>query len=148
MLDAGDSDRNAKTAQIYDVGTQARIVDFDQADNGLLGIVAQGAEKFTVLGTDVARDGLMRARVRLLSEPAQPLPEKYETMVDVLQDLLAHPLIQELNPQVDLREDRSVSHRLADLLPIAPEAKQWLLELSSPEARLAELQEIIKQLTD
>ena len=67
VLDAGDSDRNAKTAQIYDVGTQARIVDFDQADNGLLGIVAQGAEKFTVLGTDVARDGLMRARVRLLS---------------------------------------------------------------------------------
>ena len=53
VLDAGDSDRNAKTAQIYDVGTQARIVDFDQADNGLL-IVAQGAEKFTVLGTDVA----------------------------------------------------------------------------------------------
>lgn len=148
VLDAGDPDRKAKTAQIYDVGTQARIIDFDQADNGLLGIVAQGAEKFTVLGTDVARDGLMRARVRLLSEPAQPLPEKYETMVDVLQDLLAHPLIQELNPQVDLREDRSVSHRLADLLPIAPEAKQWLLELSSPEARLAELQEIIKQLTD
>ena len=108
MLDAGDPDRKAKTAQIYDVGTQARIIDFDQADNGLLGIVAQGAEKFTVLGTDVARDGLMRARVRLLSEPAQPLPEKYETMVDVLQDLLAHPLIQELNPQVDLREDRSV----------------------------------------
>lgn len=148
VLDAGDSDRNAKTAQIYDVGTQARIVDFDQADNGLLGIVAQGAEKFTVLGTDVARDGLMRARVRLLSEPAQPLPEKYETLVGVLRDLLAHPLIQELNPQVDFREARSVSHRLADLLPIAPEAKQWLLEMPSPEARLAELQGIIKQLTD
>ena len=61
VLDAGDPDRKAKTAQIYDVGTQARIIDFDQADNGLLGIVAQGAEKFTVLGTDVARDGLMRA---------------------------------------------------------------------------------------
>jgi Lon protease-like protein len=69
-------------------------------------------------------------------------------MVSVLRDLLAHPLIQELNPQVDFNEDRSVSLRVADLLPIAPEAKQWLLEMSAPEARLTELQAIIKQLAD
>ena len=130
-----------KAAQIYDVGTQAHIIDFDQADNGLLGIVAQGGEKFTVIETDVARDGLMRAQVRLLSEPAQPLSERYDPMVSVLRDLLAHPLIQELNPQIDFHEDRSVSHRLADLLPIAPEAKQWLLEISSPETRACRIAE-------
>ena len=148
VLDAKDPDSKAKVAQIYDVGTQAHIIDFDQADNGLLGIVAQGGEKFSVIETEVARDGLMRARVRLLSEPAQSLSERYDPMVSVLRDLLAHPLIQELNPQVDFNEDRSVSHRVADLLPIAPEAKQWLLEMSAPEARLTELQAIIKQLAD
>ena len=148
VLDATDPESKTKAAQIYDVGTQAHIIDFDQADNGLLGIVAQGGEKFTVIETDVARDGLMRAQVRLLSEPAQPLSERYDPMVSVLRDLLAHPLIQELNPQIDFHEDRSVSHRVADLLPIAPEAKQWLLEMSSPETRLVELQKIIKQLAD
>ena len=148
VLDAKDPDSKAKEARIYDVGTQAHIIDFDQADNGLLGIAAQGGEKFSVIETDVARDGLMRAQVRLLSEPAQPLSERYDPMVSVLRDLLAHPLIQELNPQVDFHEDRSVSHRVADLLPIAPEAKQWLLEMPTPEARLVELEEIIKQLAD
>ena len=148
VLDARDSDSKAKVAQIYDVGTQAHIIDFDQADNVLLGIVAQGGEKFSVIETEVARDGLIRAQVRLLSEPAQSLSERYDPMVSVLRDLLAHPLIQELNPQVDFNEDRSVSHRVADLLPIAPEAKQWLLEMSAPEARLTELQAIIKQLAD
>ena len=147
VLDAKDPDSKTKEAHIYDVGTQAHIIDFDQADNGLLGIVAQGGEKFSVIETDVARDGLMRAQVRLLSEPA-PLSERYDPMVSVLRDLLAHPLIQELNPQVEFHEDRSVSHRVADLLPIAPEAKQWLLEMPTPEARLVELQEIIKQLAD
>ncbi|NCF76508.1 MAG: peptidase S16 [Proteobacteria bacterium] len=148
VLDAKDPDNKAKGAHIYDVGTQAHIIDFDQADNGLLGIVAQGGEKFSVIETDVARDGLMRAEVRLLSEPALPLSERYDPLVSVLRDLLAHPLIQELSPQVDFHEDRSVSHRVADLLPIAPEAKQWLLEMPTPEARLVELQEIIKQLAD
>jgi Lon protease-like protein len=148
VLDAKDPDNKAKGAHIYDVGTQAHIIDFDQADIGLLGIVAQGGEKFSVIETDVARDGLMRAEVRLLSEPALPLSERYDPLVSVLRDLLAHPLIQELNPQVDFHEDRSVSHRVADLLPIAPEAKQWLLEMPTPEARLVELQEIIKQLAD
>ena len=148
VLDAKDPDNKAKGAHIYDVGTQAHIIDFDQADNGLLGIVAQGGEKFSVIETDVARDGLMRAEVRLLSEPALPLSERYDPLVSVLRDLLAHPLIQELNPQVDFHEDRSVSHRVADLLPIAPEAKQWLLEMPTPEARLVELEEIIKQLAD
>jgi Lon protease-like protein len=40
-----------------------------------------------------------------------------------------------------------VSHRLSDLLPVAPELKQWLLEMSNPSERLSELQEIIKQLS-
>lgn len=133
-------------AHIFDIGTAAQIIDFDQADNGLLGIVAQGTEKFSVQSRYVETDGLMRARVRTLPEVAQPLAPGYEAMVSVLKDLLTHPLIQELDPQVDFEQDSSVGHRLADLLPIAPELKQWLLEMSDAEQRLQELQDIIKQL--
>lgn len=134
-------------ASIFDVGTQAHIIDFNQADNGLLGIVAQGGEKFTVLECRAEADGLMRASVRRQHEPAAPLTSEYENLVSVLRELLAHPLVQELDPQVDLNEDRSVSHRLADLLPIEPELKQWLLELGDPVERLHEVQEIIKQIS-
>ena len=147
VLDVKDTGDRSKTPQIYDVGTEAHIVDFNQADNGLLGIVARGGDKFSVLRTSVEADGLVRADVRSLHEPANPLPNSYETLTNVLKDLLSHPLIKELDPQVDLSEDRSVSHRLSDLLPVAPELKQWLLEMSNPSERLLELQEIIKQLS-
>lgn len=131
---------------IFSVGTEAQIIDFDQADNGLLGIVVRGGEKFTVLGCEVEPGGLLRGQVRTLAEPAAPITEGYQPLLDVLKDLLAHPLIQELNPQTDVGEDRSVSYRLADLLPIAPELKQTFLQMADPRERLAQLEHVIKQL--
>lgn len=148
VLDASDPDAGQKGSNIFDVGTLAQIIDFDQADNGLLGIVGQGADRFTVRSCRLEADGLMRAQVSPLTEPVAPLPDEYQPLVEVLKELLSHPLIQELDPQVDFAEDRSVSHRLADLLPVQPELKQWLLEMPEPQQRLEELQLILKQLAD
>jgi len=144
--DVLDASTPADTPNIFSVGTEAQIIDFDQADNGLLGIVARGGEKFRVLGCGTESDGLLRGQVKRLAEPAGPIAEDYQPLLDVLKDLLAHPLIQELNPQTDMSEDRSVSHRLADLLPIAPELKQAFLEMEDPQQRLAQLDLVVKQL--
>ncbi|GIS20588.1 MAG: hypothetical protein CM15mP120_25040 [Pseudomonadota bacterium] len=35
----------------FKIGTEAEIIDFNQADNGLLGIVAQGATKISIVDT-------------------------------------------------------------------------------------------------
>lgn len=144
--DVLDASTAADTPNIFSVGTEAQIIDFDQADNGLLGIVARGGEKFRVLGCVTESDGLLRGQVQRFTEPAGPIAEDYQPLLDVLKDLLAHPLIQELNPQTDISEDRSVSHRLADLLPIAPELKQAFLEMADPQQRLAQLDLVVKQL--
>jgi len=61
----------------------------------------------------------------------------------MLKELTAHPLIQKLNLQIDFNEARSVSYRLADLLPIEPEIKQALLQLRWPKERLTELDRIV-----
>ena len=87
----------AAALPIFSVGTEAQIIDFDQADNGLLGIVARGGEKFKVLGCEVASDGLLQGQVQPLTEPAGQIADDYQPLLDVLNDLLAHPLIQELN---------------------------------------------------
>jgi len=144
--DVLDSSVAAALPNIFSVGTEAQIIDFDQADNGLLGIVARGGEKFKVLGCEVASDGLLQGQVQPLTEPAGQIADDYQPLLDVLNDLLAHPLIQELNPQTDTSEDLSVSYRLADLLPIAPELKQAFLEMADPQERLAQLQQVVKQL--
>jgi len=144
--DVMDASAPTDLPAIFSVGTEAQIIDFDQADNGLLGILARGAGKFMVLDCDVEPGGLLRGRVQALAEPSGPIAEEYQPLLDVLNDLLAHPLIQELDPQTNLSEDRSVSYRLADLLPIAPELKQAFLEMADPQQRLAQLQQVIKEL--
>lgn len=132
--------------EFFDVGTEAQIVDFNQADNGLLGIVAEGRRKFTVHSTYEQADHLLIGNVEFLAEEAagELLPE-HETLVEVLKELTNHPLIQKLNVQVNFEEARSVSFRLAELLPIEPEIKQALLQLRWPRERLAELSRIVSK---
>ena len=54
-----------------------------------------------------------------------------------------YSLVQELKLDVDLTKAQSVSYLLSDLLPVAPEEKQKLLEIDSAEERLSRLRKII-----
>ena len=137
-------DREDEQPDIFTVGTEARIVDFNQADNGLLGIVVNGYRKFTVHATHEQDDHLMVGEVEFLpEEPAGELQAEHEPLVSVLQQLMDHPLVKKLNVEVDFDQARSVSFRLADLLPIEPEIKQSLLQLRWPRERLTELRRIV-----
>jgi Lon protease-like protein len=129
---------------LFEVGTQARIVDFNQADNGLLGIVCQGDAKFRIHSTHEQSDHLLVGEVEILAdEPPGELLDEHEPLLSVLRELVQHPLIKQLGPVVDFDEARSVSLRLADLLPIEPEIKQALLQMRWPKERLTELQRIV-----
>ena len=81
VLDVKDTGDRSKTPHIYDVGTEAHIVDFNQADNGLLGIVARGGDKFSVLSTSVEADGLLAPTFARCMSP-QTLPNSYETLTN------------------------------------------------------------------
>ncbi len=131
---------------IFTIGTEAKIVDFNQADNGLLGIVAQGSRKFAVRSSFEQRDHLLVGDVEYLpDEPTGELLPEHESLVAVLRQLTEHPLVQKLQLQVDFEQARSVSLRLADLLPIEPEIKQSLLQLRWPRERLTELKRIVSK---
>ncbi len=140
-LAAGDTQPDT-----FQVGTEAQIVDFNQADNGLLGIVVKGSRKFYVRETFEQSDHLLMGRVEILPEesPGELLPE-HEPLVDVLKELTQHPLVKKLNIQVNFEEARSVSFRLAELLPIESEIKQSLLQMRMPRERLTELSRIVSK---
>ncbi len=137
---------NASQPDCFGVGTEAHIVDFNQADNGLLGIVAEGRRKFRVRATREQADHLLLGEVEFLPEEGagELLPE-HDRLVDVLKELTNHPLVQRLNLSVDFNEARSVSFRLAELLPIEPEIKQALLQMRWPKERLTELSRIVSK---
>ncbi len=120
-----------------DVGTYARIIDFSQQPDGLLGIHAVGERRFRILSRRRARDGLNLADVDWLpDDPQVELPGEFMELLpalDVALDQMGEPhSARERRP-----DDASwVSGRLAELLPVPPEHKQHCLELDDPLERL------------
>lgn len=143
----GPAGSGSERPEFFDVGTEASIVDFNQLNDGLLGIVAQGGRKFRVLNTWVEPDQLMMGEVAYLpEEPAVSLSDEHAGLVDILQELVQHPMVQKLRLDIDFADARSVGWRLAELLPIEPEIKQSLLQLHLPKERLSELTRLVNKL--
>ena len=138
------SDAQGSEVEFYDVGTEARVVDFSQTEKGILAVVASGERRFVVDRVESASDGLMIGHVSLLvDECDSEITEEDRELLKVLTELMKHPLVQELKLDVDLTKAQSVSYRLSDLLPVAPAEKQKLLEINSAKERLSRLRKII-----
>jgi len=124
-------------AETFDVGTYARIVDFSQQPDGLLGIRAAGERRFRILTRRRARDGLNVADVEWLpDDPNLPLPEELAELAPALDSILAQ--VGEPYASLERRPDDAawVAGRLAEILPIPPGHKQHCLELDDPTERL------------
>lgn len=129
-----------------DIGTSARIVDFHQMPDGLLGIVCTGEQKFRVDDRRVQADGLNIGTVTWLPlEPAMPLPPQHTHLGTLLERAL--PQISDLYQAVQPRFDDAgwVGSRLAEILPISLSDKQECLELDDPLARLERLAPLIRE---
>ncbi len=124
-------------AQTYGVGTIAKIMDFDQLPGGLLGLSCVGVERFRILETSVAKDGLNRGEVELLApEPVVGVPPRHARLATLLRTVL--PQLGEVYSGMVMHLDDAawVGHRLAEILPIHSYEKQSLLELDDPLQRL------------
>ena len=123
------------------VGTHAQIVDWYTLEDGLLGVSAIGTVRFMIESSWQQEDGLLRARVRILSEPPScPLPEAYSLLADVLGRFMEKVGHQYPSWSEDKLDDAVwVGYRLAELLPLTGIEKQHLLEMSDPIERLQSL---------
>ena len=71
-----------RTAAFYDIGTYVRIIDFQQLDNGLLGITVEGESKVSVVRSWQQEDGLNVGDVECLLEEAESeVPARYSEPV-------------------------------------------------------------------
>lgn len=133
-------------ARFLEVGTEARIVDFDRLDDGLLGITCRGLERFRVLEAWREADGLNVGRVEPLPpEPPVAVGADFAFLADGLRRVL--PELGELYAGIERHfEDAAwVGHRLAELLPLEAHDKQLLLEMQDPLARLAAIAPLIRR---
>jgi len=131
-------------ATTHDVGTLARITDWYQGSDGLLGVTAVGVQRFRVISSFREASGLNVGNVELLpDEPEMPMPEKYQAMPNILGGVLDDlgRLYESLERHMD---DASwVTSRFVEILPIDLEQKQQCLESSDPAERLEMVQELL-----
>ena len=141
LIKEGDESGLATT---YEVGTLAKITDFYQGSDGLLGVTALGEERFRLLSSDSQIDGLNIGDVELLeAELFLPLPDEYRQLPGMLANVL-----DDLGRLYEAR-DRNyedavwVSYRFLEILPIDLEQKQLSLESSNTLARLKLVDELL-----
>ncbi|MHB9797712.1 LON peptidase substrate-binding domain-containing protein [Pseudomonas sp. MT3] len=129
------------------VGCEARIRDWQQRPNGLLGIRVEGGRRFRVLSANVQPDQLTVAEVEWLDEqPDQPLTKEHDDLAALLEALSMHPMVSALEMGGEVSGQQELACQLAYLLPFDPEQKQVLLEMDDPTVRLARIQVLLEQL--
>ena len=134
-----------KPALPAEVGTLARIGDWDMPQLGVLQVLARGERRFRILERRVQADGLARARVEPIADDEDaPVPPTAARCARLLERLLQETPGLVAEPH---RLDSSawVGARLAELLPLAVEAKQELLEMTDAGARLARLNGLLSR---
>lgn len=134
-------------ADLHGIGTLARIRDWDQLEDGLLGITAMGDERFRIGSAEQAEDGLHRGTVDWLPEPEPvTLPTEYGPLAEWLERIM--PELPEhwrfVTPAYD--DATWVGYRLAELLPIEMPDKQKLLAMDDPLERLAIISRVVETL--
>lgn len=130
----------------HETGTLARIVDWDMTQPGLLFITARGGARFRIATRTVQPDGLQTARVEWLAEPApQPVPPALAGLLPLLRAIVADAG-EAVFPLPHRFDDATwVGYRLAEVLPIPPEARLRLLALDDTVSRLEILHTYLRQ---
>ena len=124
-------------ATTHDIGTLARIIDWYQGSDGLLGVTAVGEQRFRLVSSTREDDGLIVGEVELLEDgPPEPLPDEYREMAHILAGVLDDlgRLYESLERHMD--DAGWVTSRFVEILPIGLEQKQQCLESDDPAERL------------
>jgi Lon protease-like protein len=136
-VDIPDLSINSRFAPL---GCYAKIVDWNQLPNGLLGITVEGQQKFRLLSSWSQQDQLNMAEVEWLeSDPMVAMPESAGELKQLLRTLMKHPHVAQLHLDPEVKDVASLSYILTQLLPIEESIKFSLLSEVDPLQRLDSL---------
>lgn len=153
LKDGDEVMKPGKSQELHDVGTYARIIDWDQLENGLLGITVEGESKFAIEHYWNAESGLTMGQVMFseIDTPDKkkiPVEDDLSGMTELLQMLEKHPAVQEMELEIDYDNLWDLGWRLSELIPVAMGIRQELLELDDPWERIRLLEQSIHFLID
>jgi hypothetical protein len=134
--------------QLGDYGTYAKIIDWDQLPNGLLGVTIEGQQTFSVNQTRTSASSQIFAQASFCDAPMKaPLLAQWNSLADVLRGLETHPHIQRMNLDIDYDDAWQVGYNLIQLLPLEEQIKYELLGSGSLEAMMDGLDTTLNEIS-
>ncbi|MFA9439880.1 LON peptidase substrate-binding domain-containing protein [Uliginosibacterium sp. sgz301328] len=130
----------------HKVGVEARIVDWDMSQPGVLGLTVRGERRFAIEAHDATPQGVVVAQVRWLEQPEPAsLDERFESMLPLMRAVIADAGTKVIAPPHRLDDADWVGYRYAEILPIPALARQRLLELDDATLRLEIIQQFLAE---
>lgn len=123
-------------------GCLATIEQWDVPHPNLFALLARGGGRFRIIDTSVNSSGLIIGKIEMLPE-ATTDAEMDEACEEVLRLAIKRAGADSVPGPIQLDNPVWVSYRLAEILPISPQEKQALLEMTDTGARLAKLRELL-----
>ncbi len=139
-LKSGREVKGAGGIELFKVGTTAELIDVDSASAGILLVRCRGGTRFTLDATRQEPDGLWVGAVSAIDADAAVAPSSSQAdIVRSLVEAIAALAAQGTRPFLEphrLDDAGWVANRWCEILPLPLEAKQRLLTLMDPLARL------------
>ncbi|MFK7964240.1 MAG: LON peptidase substrate-binding domain-containing protein [Burkholderiaceae bacterium] len=135
-------------------GCSAAITEWDMEQLGLLNIRTIGQRRFSIESTRLESNGLIMAQVSFVDpEFDTAVPAEFAPCVALLERIVrdlvekeTEPMRKMIEPPYQFKSASWVSNRLCEFLPIPGPAKQKLMILNDPLARLSVVHDfLIKQ---
>ncbi|HRO59979.1 MAG TPA: LON peptidase substrate-binding domain-containing protein [Burkholderiaceae bacterium] len=135
------------------VGCTARIADWDMQQLGLLHLRAIGGQRFRVSSRRVQPDGLVRVDAEPIDDdPEIAVPPEFDScatlvrrLVDDLVEREPDAIKRMIAEPYDYGSAAWIGNRLCEFLPISSKARQKLMELDDPLARLQVIHQYLQQ---
>lgn len=146
LIESGSEVAHAgQKLDIHRVGTYSEIVDWNELPNGLLGVTVEGKSTFSIIESWREKNNLCKAEVTFNQDDsvdAEPVDigDDFQDYVELLKGLAAHPMVEDMNLDINFENLREIAWSLADLLPVSSREKQAILEISDPMLRLEQIE--------
>lgn len=130
----------------HPVGTLATIAEWDMEQLGILTVTVHGGRRFRILESAAGAGNLLEANVELLAEPCPtPFPAERSRLLPLMRRIAGDLGPERIPEPYRLDEAEWVGYRITEVLPIQNLARQKLLELDDPLARLEILERFLDQ---
>jgi len=132
---------------VYPIASLVKIIDWNQLEDGLLGITVEGINLVDIKSSELNENNLLKGNVsNIKPEKEYMIPEKYRLLSKFYKKI--HPGIKNF---IDYKKERYsdaswVGYRLTECLPLDLSTKAKLISSSDAIERLEKIHEIIHKL--